>query len=194
MSILREGPVDPPTEKPDLSVWMGIASELGDEVAVGETAEEAAAAEASDGKVVSLAQRRSRGRNMAIITAFAAALLLVAIPLALASRGGSPDQLAELAALEGFAGAGEAELDGRTLTVDLEGLEALTDGATYDLWLLDDSGDPRWIGFATAEGSFDIPEDVDLDRYNVVDVSIEPDDGDETHSGNSVLRGGLTLA
>ncbi len=43
-----------------------------------------------------------------------------------------------------------------------------------------------------ADGTFEVPDDVDLDRFDVVDVSVEPDDGDPTHSGASILRGDLT--
>jgi hypothetical protein len=40
-------------------------------------------------------------------------------------------------------------------------------------------------------GTFVVPADLDPDTYTVVDISIEPRDGDEAHSGRSVLRGEL---
>jgi hypothetical protein len=37
-----------------------------------------------------------------------------------------------------------------------------------------------------------LPDDLDLTTYPVVDVSVEPMDGDPAHSGLSVARGSLT--
>ena len=47
---------------------------------------------------------------------------------------------------------------------------------------------------ATDEGTFPLPEDIDLDEYSVVDVSVEPLDGDPGHSADSIVRGGLRSA
>ncbi len=206
IDLLRQGKVEPPSEQPGAHVWNAIAEGLGDSVApveepvlqdAGRTAVPPSARPRGAGNVVSLDSRRSLGRTFAIVTAVAAAVLLVAIPLGLALSGES-GQRAELAALGGFGGVGAAELEDRTLVIDLEGLESLDDGSTYDLWLLDLDGDtpqdPRWIGKAQADGAFTIPEDVDLTEYTVVDVSIEPDDGDPAHSGDSILRGDLKEA
>ena len=38
-----------------------------------------------------------------------------------------------------------------------------------------------------------LPEGLDLAEYPIVDVSLEPLDGDPTHSGVSVARGELEL-
>ncbi|MEM7276253.1 MAG: anti-sigma factor [Actinomycetota bacterium] len=137
-------------------------------------------------------------RRFAVVTAMAAAFLLVAVPLTLALRGDGLDQRAELLALgEGVGVAsGTAELTDRQLVLDLDGLAPL-EGASYELWLLDLEGDEvealESLGLVQSEdGTFTVPAGIDLSEYSVVDVSIEPDDGDPTHSGNSVLRGGLT--
>ncbi|MDY0909376.1 anti-sigma factor [Microbacterium sp. CFBP9034] len=45
-----------------------------------------------------------------------------------------------------------------------------------------------------SEGVFDIPEDIDLRDYRLVDISQEPEDGDPTHSGDSIVRGELGFA
>jgi anti-sigma-K factor RskA len=42
-----------------------------------------------------------------------------------------------------------------------------------------------------SEGIFEVPSGVDLAKYSLVDVSAEPDNGDTTHSGNSIVRGEL---
>ncbi|WP_169581084.1 MULTISPECIES: anti-sigma factor [Microbacterium] len=41
------------------------------------------------------------------------------------------------------------------------------------------------------EGTFVVPDDVDLRDYVLVDISQEPLDGDPTHSGDSIVRGEL---
>lgn len=197
MAILREGPIEPPTEKPSEKVWTGIAIGVGGDIAAAATIlDEEAADDVAEplAPVVSLDERRFTGRRLAIITAVAAAILLVGVPLALAFGGDSPDQRADLVALDGFDGDGIAELSGRTLAVDLDGLDAPA-GSFYELWLLDLEGDElealRSLGRVEADGSFTVPDDVDLTEFSVVDVSIELDDGNPDHSGDSVLRGGL---
>lgn len=44
-----------------------------------------------------------------------------------------------------------------------------------------------------AEQTFPIPAGIDLRDYVLVDVSQEPDDGDDAHSGDSIVRGELTF-
>lgn len=203
MAILREGPLEMPTEQPSEQVWTAIAVGVGGDIAAAATVLDEDPAEepypgpsglAQNDNVVSMDSRRRMGKRFAIVTAVAAALLLVALPLGLAFRGDSVERRAELLALGTFAGTGEAELSGRTLQVDLEGLDA-PEGSFYELWLLDLDGDEladlRSLGRVEADGSFTVPEDLDLDEFSVVDVSIELDDGNPDHSGDSVLRGGL---
>jgi hypothetical protein len=48
------------------------------------------------------------------------------------------------------------------------------------------------LGPARTDGRYQIPPDVDVGAFPVVDVSIEPPDGVPTHSGVSALRGTLT--
>ena len=43
-------------------------------------------------------------------------------------------------------------------------------------------------------GSFDVPAGYDPTVFSVVDISVEPRDGDDTHSGRSILRAGLDFA
>jgi hypothetical protein len=44
-----------------------------------------------------------------------------------------------------------------------------------------------------AEQTFAVPAGIDLRDYVLVDISQEPEDGDETHSGDSIVRGELTF-
>lgn len=144
--------------------------------------------------VVSLDSRRRWAKPAAVITAVAAAILLVAVPLGIA-LGGGPEQQAELAALDGFDGAGVAEFSEQELAMDVEGLNIPDDGSFYELWLLkfegDELADLVSLGRIDGDGTFTVPDGVDIDEFSVVDVSIEEDDGDPSHSGASVLRGPL---
>jgi len=92
---------------------------------------------------------------------------------------------------------------GRALAVRREGRLALEVAARglgeapslREVWLLNVDGKRMVsVGFLAAghDGTFEVPSGL-LDRgYRIVDISIEPDDGDPTHSGVSVARGELT--
>lgn len=194
--ILRLGPSDVADERPSMALWNSIEAQLN-------PAAEAAGGgllRSTEAEVTSLeGRRRRRGSEFsAVIVGIAAALLLVALPLGLAYRSSNsgPDVSTELAALEGFDGSGIAELDGRQLTVDTSGLGEGED-FFYELWLLDidngDLNDLRSIGVIEADGTYVIDEGIDLAEFNVVDISLEPMDGNPDHSGDSVLRGELDL-
>lgn len=85
-----------------------------------------------------------------------------------------------------------AEGEPRTAEVVIDGLPRSAAGEHYELWLLG-SGDPVSLGTFTvgpdghADNVITIP--VDPGSYRSFDVSVEPDDGDPAHSGDSVLRG-----
>jgi anti-sigma factor RsiW len=63
----------------------------------------------------------------------------------------------------------------------------------YEVWLIDEAvEDMVPVGVARAGTvSFELPVGLDLGRFPIVDVSVEPLDGDPTHSGVSVVRGVL---
>ncbi len=203
MRILAKGPLLTPTETPGPNVWNAIASELGGRVEpVDEEQPPSVLGAAPDGpeveRVVSLDERRPLGRRVAIGLAAVAAIILVAVPVGLALQSSDVDQTADLLALDANVNAeGEAQLRGRELTVDVNGLVTRSD-SFYELWLLDLDGDelqdlvslgPVEVG---DDGTFVVPGGIDLARFDVVDVSIEIDDGNPDHSGQSVLRGDLT--
>ena len=92
--------------------------------------------------------------------------------------------------------AGEAlvaeQADGeRTVTVTLDG--AASDGGFREVWLItaDASALVSLGELEGTEGTFVVPEGVDLREYVLVDVSQEPRDGDPAHSGDSIVRGEL---
>jgi hypothetical protein len=186
-------------ETPPDSVWGGIA----------------AAAEKTLAPVIDL---RSRRRQTAIRwTAAAAAIALVA-GFAVVLTNGSDSTDVEVASAEllylgdgpDFDPVGEGRSANVTLLADgedevvrfeLSDLPSAADGNDLELWLIgvtdgeieiiqtlgvvDDLSNP---------GSFDVPDDFDRSAYDVVavDISIEPQDGVEAHSGVSIVRGNLT--
>ena len=78
------------------------------------------------------------------------------------------------------------------MRVETEGLDP-ADGY-LELWLLDSSATRLVsLGPLRDDGLYDVPTGVDPGEFPVVDVSVEPVDGDPTHSGQSVLRGQLVL-
>ncbi len=94
----------------------------------------------------------------------------------------------------GEAGEGRAELlddDGTyRLRVDTADLDA-GDGF-LEVWVIDE-GVTKLVslGPLRPDGTYDLPDSVDPRDFPVVDVSVEPVDGDPTHSGDSRLRGTL---
>jgi hypothetical protein len=80
---------------------------------------------------------------------------------------------------------------GRQLDLDVDRLAA-PDGF-YEVWLIDPTVTKMVaIGVLSgSEGRFTLPAGVDLASYPLVDISIQPLDGDPKHSGRSVLRGTL---
>ncbi|MHC2998794.1 anti-sigma factor [Microbacterium sp. HJ5] len=87
----------------------------------------------------------------------------------------------------------EAARDGsRTLMVTLDAAAA---GDGYrEVWLIrNDAAALISLGVLEGEsGSFVIPDGLDLAEYSIVDVSVEPIDGDPAHSGDSIVRGTLS--
>lgn len=157
---------------------------------------------ADDGNVVSLASRRPTwGKPAAILTLAAAVVLLLAVPVALSLNSGDDTELiaaAELEVLEGQTGiAVVADLvsDDGDLIMNVEAPTDVADGEFLELWLLEvtDEGEivTESLGRVDGSGSYDVPDDVDLDRFTLVDISVELDDGNDDHSGNSVVRGEL---
>ena len=80
---------------------------------------------------------------------------------------------------------------GRSLSVDVTGLTATS--GYYEVWLLDaDAKRLVSIGLlGSGQGSYALPADLDLGDFPVVDISLEPFDGDPAHSTDSVVRGRL---
>lgn len=164
--------------------------------------------------VVSLDARR---RRPILLAAAAAALVVVAGLAVVVATGGGADpvevasaELVHVADDPGFVELGEGRFadvtlleDGDTeqVRVDLADLPEAGVDNDLEIWLIgiadgeiqivqtlglvEDAADP---------GVFDVPADFDRRAYDAVavDISIEPHDGDEAHSGMSLVRGTLT--
>lgn len=130
-----------------------------------------------------------------------AAIALVAGGLAigvLADGAGAPEgrELA-LRPLEGApsGAAGEARLATDRATISVDGLPPSARGQFYELWLLNSADDLVSLGsFRVPESGateVTVPVPGDAGDYGFVDLSVERDDGDPSHSGDSVLRGSV---
>lgn len=199
--LLAAGPSDVVDEVPPPSVWASIEAELRSTPQQPVDDSPTSLRQGPVQSVVDLTEARSKRRfRLALAAGAVAAALLIGVPIALALRETAPDEggitaAAELSAVpDQFAGSGEAEVVDGQLRVETMGLDPLDD-AVYELWLLElVDGAPKdlvSIGVIEADGTFALDDGIDLDRFSVVDISIEPTDGDPTHSGNSILRGEL---
>jgi hypothetical protein len=79
----------------------------------------------------------------------------------------------------------------RVLEVDLNAPQ-LSD-SYYEIWLIDRSVKGMFPLGVVQPGkqTVEVPDDLDLAEFPLVDVSVEPLDGNPTHSGVSVVRGEL---
>jgi hypothetical protein len=175
--------------EPPAAVWDSIARELG--------TEQPAA------PVVALDQRRPRRRSWVPMAAAACVGALVGGGVMYAAtstqRTTTPTTVmaaASLEPLEGSTARGSVQVvstsAGAKVAVDVSGL-AKADGF-YEVWLLDKEG-KKLIALGVLDGSdkgeFAMPPGVSMTDFPVVDVSLEPSDGDPNHSHNSLVRGTL---
>jgi hypothetical protein len=188
VSLLDDIDTDEPFEEPPPRLWDAIASATGVEDATA--------------TVVPL---RRPARPPWWLGAAAAVLVVLVVAvgaLAIATgRDGAEQEIAaaELDVLIESQAHGAARLvragdtDPLVLVLDVGGLDPV-DGY-YEVWLLTPEVDGLVsLGPLRSDGRYELPVGLDPIHYSVVDVSIEPHDGDPTHSGNSVLRGGLVEA
>jgi hypothetical protein len=196
------GPDDAP-QPPPASVWDGIVAELGlGGAASGDTDE--AGTDDPSGAVDELSARRAGSRMRTALVAAAAAVVGIALGVGGSALLGDDDSggqgavvaSAELAALPDRQGTGAATVRGsgsqRVLVLDVSDLT--TGAGVYEVWLLDADAQ-RLVSLGLLEGTsgrFALPPSLDVADFPVVDVSIEPLDGDPAHSGDSVVRGTLT--
>jgi hypothetical protein len=191
-------PVPPPAH-----VWEAIVAVTGVSVdaSAAERAAQPAAAEPSAGAEV--LPFRSRRRPLLLVAASVVIGAVVGAGAVAVLRDGNGDrdriEAVETVPLDPLAdnkASGRAEVvvrdDGsRALEVKLTA-PALDDGY-YEVWLIEPSiTDMVPLGIArSGTSTFELPADLDLDKFPLVDVSQEPLDGNPAHSGVSVARGQL---
>ncbi|MCR8672064.1 anti-sigma factor, partial [Agrococcus sp. HG114] len=127
----------------------------------------------------------------------AVAATLAVVVVAQLDRGPRPTEVAAavldpLSPSVSTARAEVIERDGqRLLVVDADALPQ-TDGY-LDVWLLDAQAQ-QMVSLGVMDSTtaqLALPADLDLAAFPIVDVSVEPYDGDPTHSGDSIWRGAL---
>jgi hypothetical protein len=208
-----DAPAPPPAR-----IWAAIQSDLvasGDLGAAAPAPPAASVADPEPQRVASMAEHRARrgaaGRPF-LLAAAAVVVMVVGAVVVVATRGGESEVLASAtltwdpAAFDplGADARARAELvqgdDGYELVITDAQLPAdVEENADLELWLisLDADGNPADVQPVslvdpTAPGTYAVPAELDPDTYTVVDISIEPRDGDDAHSGRSILRGQLS--
>ncbi|MGY1733807.1 anti-sigma factor [Geodermatophilus sp. SYSU D01045] len=208
-----------PPVAPPPSLWAGIAAATGvgvtprpdvvaasappagpvpDVLPAAPPAPEPAAPVAPVVPVVPLRPRRSR-LVLAAAAALVAGLAIGAGAVALGSRDDAGVEVAAavLDPLEGSDASGRAEVVQRadgTRVLQVELTAGAPEQGYYEAWLLTESVSglvPLGVVRAGTE-QFELPAGLDLAEYPVVDVSVEPLDGDPAHSGVSIVRGQLS--
>lgn len=135
---------------------------------------------------------------LAAAGACAVALLAIGFGIGVLASGdddpsrGSTIALASLASVPEQASGSATVVDGDRLEVDVAGLPPSADGR-YEMWLLNSPDDLVSLGsFRVGESgaaTVEVPLPTTPDEFAFIDVSVEPDDGNPAHSGNSILRG-----
>lgn len=144
-----------------------------------------------------LADRRRSGTPWLLAAAAAVVVALGAAALVASLRTDDADQLLVAAgSLEPLAerGSGSAELvdDDGVLRLRVDTSDLGDADGFHEVWIIDTEVSRLVsLGPLRADGTYELPPGIDAADFPIVDISVEPIDGDPTHSGNSVLRGQL---
>lgn len=191
--------------RPSEQVWRAIAGEVGIDPGAPDPAADHRTR--GGGPLQPIAGHRRRTHLLAVAAVLALAVVGGGL---LVSNGDEPDVVAA-ADLTWDAGSfdplgaratASAALEGRegayVIHVRTADLPRPASGEDLELWLLrpDESGQ---VADLVSLGRVDpaaprpaaVPPGIDPREFSVVDISIEPRDGDEAHSGRSILRGDL---
>lgn len=141
------------------------------------------------------------GVSAPVLAGAAALVLLAGVALGAGLFGGSSGEegpagpALALDAVGASSGSGEARVEdgGQRLRVSVEGLAASGEDDFYEVWLL--TKPDKLVSLGTfrledaGEGEVSVPLPVNVSTYEHIDISLEPLDGDPSHSSDSVLRG-----
>lgn len=202
------GPVE--MQQPSAAVWAQIHDELGLTTAVTNRSDTASTAtpaphlEQDVAPVVSLQERRDRrARPSTWLLAAAGIGGIVVGGVVTAAVVGTDAQESltvassvDLDPLPAWDAQGTAELavnaqGQQMLVVALDADAAASADGFQEVWLIDENVEGM-VSLGILEGSdgqFVIPDGVDVAAFPIVDISLEPFDGDPTHSGDSIARG-----
>ncbi len=146
-------------------------------------------------------ERRNRTWRWTLLAAAAIGLVVGIVGTWLLTGAGEPSEPApivtiRLEPLTGKTGTGSAELfrtaGGTELKVGSTGLGQPT--GFFEVWLINSDG-KRMVSLgvldAAGAGTFGVPANVIAQGYRIVDVSLEPNDGNPEHSRDSIIRGNL---
>jgi anti-sigma-K factor RskA len=138
-------------------------------------------------------RRRAVLRRPLIPAAATFAAAAVALLLLFSGTSDSPPTTTlDLHALRGVPGEARLTITGDRAELRGHGMPPSGPHDYYEAWLADARG--RMVSMGTfrvaRDGSVDahMPVAVDVRRYRLVDVSLEPDDGNPAHSATSVMR------
>ncbi len=154
-------------------------------------------APAEDAQVLPFRSRRRPWLLVAAAVVAGAAVGAGAVAV-VQNRGddGQPVTAVALAPLADNDASGRAEVvrrDDGSRVVEVELDAPALEGSYYEIWLID----REVVGMVPlgvvrpGTQTFELPAGLDLGEFPLVDVSVEPLDGDPTHSGVSVARGEL---
>ena len=162
------------------------------------------------GDVVSLASRRWRRRRLALgvavvlvlVVAGAAAVVLTrddpADVVAAAALTYDPDNFDALGSQSSASAELVVEAGSHSIVIVDAALPSPGVGSDLEVWLIRPDAEGNVADLVSLgvvdpadPGSLEVPAGYDPDTYYVVDISVEPRDGDAGHSGRSILRGPL---
>ncbi|MDT0278176.1 anti-sigma factor [Blastococcus goldschmidtiae] len=186
---------------PPPSVWGAIASATGvtavpDSIAAAPGPDTARPSDEGPGATVVPLRSRRRPLLLAVAAVLAGAVVGAGAVAVVQWTGNDGESITTVALdpLPDAEASGVADVvvrsDGsRILRLELDA--PVLDGSYYEIWLIDRSVEGMFPLGVVAPGTqtVELPAGVDLAEYPLVDVSVEPLDGDPTHSGVSVARG-----
>lgn len=188
------------------STWADPSPELEDRVvaAIQSTADAENSAGATPEKamapVTNLAARRTASRPKGVILPWLLAVAAVIVALAVffvpKDSGGEPEYLAlmtgtELAPDASAAAEMRNEQSGLEIQLEITGLSRAPAGSYYQAWLKGERGLVA-IGTFHTGGTVVLWAGVDVKDYPALTVTLEPDDGVQTSSGQRLLVGEIS--